>query len=596
MADSPEQNSDGVLKVTLESNGKALDTLLSVVVAIEVRQAFNRIPTARIELLDGDMAKQDFPLSNEDTLKPGSKIKISAGYGQQAQSIFEGLVLRHSVEIVGHEATRLIIECKDPSVAMTVARKNANYVDKKDSEIWSAIIGNYSDLTADVGTTQTKYSELVQFNCTDWDFIVNRAEVNGMLVNVENSKLTVKAPQVSSSPVLKTTYGIDLFEFRADLDATSQLSSVDSVSWDPGTQKIVKSTVKPQTLNDQGNLKSADLAKTLAVSDYRLQTPVPLKSSALKDWATGQQIKSGLSRLRGTLLFQGNSAAKVGSLIEVAGVGKRFNGKLFVCGVKHRLCEGQWTTEADFGMGPEWFSESRDVVGPSASGLTPGVEGLQIGVVKKLDEDPDKQNRIQVSIPVLEAQTEGVWARLANYYASNQFGAFFIPEIGDEVVLGYFNNDPSNPVILGSLYSSKLPPPYSLTAENNTKALVTRSKLKVELDEDKKVITIITPSENQIVMSDDGKSILVKDQNNNKIELNSSGITMDSPKDVTIKAGGSVSISATRNVDIKATSNVSVKGMNITAKADVGFTGKGSMAEVSASGITTIKGSLVMIN
>jgi uncharacterized protein involved in type VI secretion and phage assembly len=154
------------------------------------------------------------------------------------------------------------------------------------------------------------------------------------------------------------------------------------------------------------------------------------------------------------------------------------------------------------------------------------------------------------------------------------FGAFVTPEIGDEVILGFFNNDPSCPVILGSLYSSKHVPPYELTAENNFKAIVTRSKLKLEFDEEKKIITLITPGKNKVVISDEGKSILLQDQNNNKVELSPTGILLDSPKDITINAKGKVAISAVQNIEIAAQMDVKTTGLNISSSANVSLSPK----------------------
>jgi len=159
------------------------------------------------------------------------------------------------------------------------------------------------------------------------------------------------------------------------------------------------------------------------------------------------------------------------------------------------------------------------------------------------------------------------------------------------------NNDPSHPVILGSLYSSKRKPPYDLTAENYTKAIVTKSELKVEFDDENKVLTIVTPASNTIVISDKDKSILLQDETGNKVELSTSGIVLDSPKDISITATGKITLDATGEVGISSKADVSVSGLNVTAEADVGFTGKGSAtAELSASGQTTVKGAMVMIN
>jgi len=71
----------------------------------------------------------------------------------------------------------------------------------------------------------------VQYYCSDWDFLLSRAEANGYLVVVEDGKVTVKAPDVSSAAELKVTYGEDLYEFQGDLDAMTQLAAVKGTSW-----------------------------------------------------------------------------------------------------------------------------------------------------------------------------------------------------------------------------------------------------------------------------------------------------------------------------------------------------------------------------
>jgi len=596
MADSPALDSTGVVKLTITSDGSPLADSVKIV-SVEINKTINKISIARIVVLDGDMPDDAFPVSDADSFKPGAEIKISAGYDQTDESIFEGVVIRHGIKISGANYARLVIECRDKAVGMTIGRKNANYVDQKDSDIITKLIGNCSGLTADVGSTDTQYKELVQYYCTDWDFMIARAEVNGLLAIVDAGTVTVKAPQTSAAATLTVTYGVDLMEFHADIDARTQLTSVKGTTWDMATQAVQEQEASPQTLNTQGNLDSATLAKVIGLDAYRLQTPVTMESGALKAWADGQQLKAGLARIRGRMKFQGSAKAKPGALIELKGVGARFSGNVFVSAVNHEIENGNWITEVEFGMPHNWFAEQPDVVAPAAAGWTPGIEGLQIGVVKKLDADPDGQYKIQVSVPVLQAETDGVWARLASFYGSDGIGAFFIPEIGDEVILGYFNNDPSYPVILGSLYSSKHKPPYELTADNFTKAIVTKSKLKIIFDDDKKIITVITPANNQIVISDDAKSILLQDQNQNKVELKPDGIYIDSAKDIVMSAKGKVTVTAVGNIESTSNADIKSQGLNINNNANVGFVAKGAAsAELSASGQTTVKGAMVMIN
>ena len=587
---------ESLVRLAVFSNGIQLDETIQIV-SVELSKSLNKISMASLIVLDGDMPGKDFPISNAAHFKPGNDIQIKAGYDQDEATIFQGVIVKHGIRITGNNYSRLVIECRDKAVGMTIGRRNATYLDSKDSDIIAKLVSHYSGLSSDVEASQTTYKELVQYYCTDWDFLLSRAEVNGMVVIVDDGKVTVQPPQTAASPVLTVTYGEDLMEFEADVEARTQLTSVKGIAWNLQNQAVVEQEVTPQALNAQGDIDSAALASVVGPKSFRLQTTIPMEQTALKAWAHGRQVKAGLARIRGYMKFQGNAKAKIGGLIELVGVGNRFNGKVFVSAVHHEIANGNWVTTVEFGMSPDWFAEQRDLVSPSASGLLPGVEGLQIGVVKALHEDPDGERKIQVTVPVLQAEPEGVWARLATWYGSDGIGAFFIPEIGDEVVLGYLNNDPCHPVILGSLYSSKRKPPYDLTAENGIKAIVTKSKLRLEFDDEKKMITIVTPGKNTVVVSDEDQSLLLKDQHGNTVKLNSEGILMDSPKDIAITAKGTMTLNAVGNMSLNSKADMTLAGLNINHSANIGFVAKGNAsAELSASGQTTVKGAMVMIN
>jgi len=82
------------------------------------------------------------------------------------------------------------------------------------------------------------------------------------------------------------------------------------------------------------------------------------------------------------------------------------------------------------------------------------IQGLQSGRVVQVGADPAGAYRVMISLPQL-GMTEGVWARLAGFYASNGFGAVFYPEVGDEVVVGFVGGELSSPIVIGSLFSAR---------------------------------------------------------------------------------------------------------------------------------------------
>jgi Rhs element Vgr protein len=593
-APSPLTGADGALRLRILAAGQALDA--PPVVSLQIRRAVNSIPWARIELSDGNPADHSFPLADAATLVPGTEIEIALGYGDSDQTVFKGQVVRFGLAITGANDSRLVLECRDATVAMTIARRTAHYVDQLDSDIASTLISD-AGLTADVEATTATHAELVQHHCSDWDFMLARAEVNGRLVTVVDGTVAVKAPVTSGEPVLQLTYGQDIIEFQADIDARLQRASVEARGWDASNQAAVTATAEPVALGLQGNLSSATLAEAVGPDSLLLQAGGQADSASLSAWAQAWQQRAGLARVRGRVRFQGHAAAVPGALVALAGVGARFEGTAWLGAVTHRVSDGDWITEAELGLDPAWFVARHDVAALPAGGLLPAVQGLQIGVVKKLDADPAGQHRIQVTLPALAPTADGLWARLLQFHASSGFGAFFLPEVGDEVLLGYLHGDPSQPVVLGSLYSSRRAPPKTLEAANDIKTVVTRCGSYLAFDEKDKLITLETPAKNQLVFSDKDKTITLKDQNGNKIVLGPDGILLETPKDVVIKATGNIKATATQAIEATATADLKLAGLNVNASAQAGFKAQGTAtAELSAAGQTTVKGALVMIN
>ncbi|MZI92919.1 type VI secretion system tip protein VgrG [Vibrio sp. CAIM 722] len=596
MATSPATNSTGVVTYAIKVDGSTIDTSIGII-SIDIYYKINQIATAEIVISDGDMASQTFDNSDASTFKPGAAIAISAGYASTENTIFEGIIISHGIEITSNNSSTLNIMCKDQAIAMTIAKHSQCFLKKNDKQIISSLLSNYSGLSSSVGAMSNTHPEMVQFNSSDWDFMLTRAEANGFVITNQSNKVTVDKPSTSSSPTLVVTYGTDLISFSANVDARNQLSSVTATSWDSTEQKMVTGKGSSQSIKSQGNLTSSSLASVFNISDYTLQTASTVSADALASWADGQQVKAMLSKVRGSVTFQGNSKARIDTLIELAGVGDRYNGSHYIGGIHHSIENGQWITTAELGLSPMWSSEHRDLGAPPASGYLPPVDGLQIGVVTQLNEDPGSNYRIQIKIPTLDSESNLIWARLATYYASSGYGNFFIPDVDDEVIVGFINQDPGNPIILGSVYSSKNTMPNDLTSDNYIKGIVTKNQLKLTFDDENKAITLETPEGNSIVMSDTDKSITLTDQNSNSISMGESGITIKSSKDVTISADSAISTESSSGTTIKATGDVKISGANVSAEAKTGLTVKGnSTAEVSCSGITTIKGSMVKIN
>ncbi|MAQ76666.1 MAG: type IV secretion protein Rhs [Aquimarina sp.] len=559
-------------------NGEELSKVYQVK-SIAVDKEVNRIPTAKLIIADGTPSERDFALSNEELLIPGAEIEITAGYHSDEETVFKGIVIKHNIKI-RNNGSYLIVECKDQAVKLTVGRKSKYYYDKKDSDIIEEIIDNYG-IDKEVEATNFEHKELIQYHISDWDFMVTRAQANGKLCFADDGKITIAKPDLSSEAIETVAFGATILDLDAEIDARNQMDKVTSYGWNFSDQEIVEAESNDPALPLNGNLSPSDLSSVIGLQNLELRHGGSLTTTELQDWSDAKLLFQQLSKSRGRVKFQGIPNIKPGLILNLEGVGDRFSGNIYVTGIKHQIGEGNWTVDAQFGMDPKWFSETYDINPLPASGLLSGICGLQIGIVSQLEDDPDGEDRILVQLPIINNEEQGIWCRVASLDAGDNRGAFFRPEVSDEVIVGFINEDPNDAVVLGMLNSSAKPAPLVASDDNHEKGFVTRSEMKLIFNDEKNSITIETPNGNKVVLNEDQGSIVVEDENSNVITLSSDGIVIESASDI----------------NLKATGDVNIEGTNIILKANAELKAEGSAGiEVSSSAIATLKGSLVQIN
>ena len=560
------------------SNGEKLPDSIPVL-SVMVHHAVNRISKATIMMQDGNAASGEFTAGNGEWLTPGKEIEIKAGYRSDEETIFKGLVVKQNLKI-RKQISLLVIECRHQAVKMTTHRHNNYFYEKTDSEVASELCGKYGISLSESGD-YLSHKELVQYYSSDWDYMLCRAEANGMwVVTSLDGGIAMAPPDTVQAAVLTAKFGSTLKDLDVEMDSRLQYKEWKAVGWDLTQQRLMDDTATEITVPQSGNLAADALADATANNTQTLLHS-SLANDELKKWADATLQKNRLAKLRGSAKVDGTALAWPGKILELAGAGERFNGKLMMTGLRHQLEKNQWETTIQFGDNPKWHAETFELQPPLAGALIPAIEGLHIGVVTDL-EDPDLQERVKVRMPLVSENGEGAWMRLASLDAGKKRGWVFRPELNDEVVVGFLNNDPRFGVVLGMLHSNDRPAPIEAKNDNHEKGLATRSEMKIHLDDDLKIMTLSTPAGNTLALNEDTKSILLQDQHGNKIEMNEDGILLESIKEVKIKAG--TEITAEANTDIKMKANRELKAEGAAS------------AELSAGGNTVVKGAIVQIN
>lgn len=536
---------------TVLSEGRAMDPCHQLL-SLEVEHALDRVPTARLVLLDGHVARREFELSDADFFAPGKRVEIALRHeGQDDARVFSGLVARHGIE-ARRDRMQLFVELKDPVFALTRPRRSAVYRERSDDEIIGLLLDDAGLARGELAATSIEHAELTRYLVSDWDFILSRADALGLVVCVRDGALSLRAPGASGrSHALE--FGLDeVFEIDFELDGTRQESGLSAVAWDVASQARTEPARAQAPATEQGIDEGGALAEALGFGERELVHAGRLSPDELQAWADARMRRSRLALLRGRAVVPGRADFELLDRLELGGVGSRFEGGALISGVRQIFDHEGWRTELRLGLSPEWYCHRPDLREAPAGGLLPPITGLQLGVVDAFEEDPEGEHRVKVRLPAFPDEQGGLWARLACPDAGAERGILFWPEPGDEVVVGFFNADPRQAVVLGAMFSSAHAPPPAVgdrSEENTRRAIVSKVGLVVGFDDDKAALTLSTPGGNTIVVDDDGESITLTDQHGNVITMDSSGIKLESAGDFIIDAAGDVQISGSA-VDI----------------------------------------------
>ncbi|MBE0393709.1 type VI secretion system Vgr family protein [Flavobacterium sp. PL002] len=181
----------------------------------------------------------------------------------------------------------------------------------------------------------------------------------------------------------------------------------------------------------------------------------------------------------------------------------------------------------------------------------------------KDNNDPEGLGRVKVSFNWASGSTTSEWMRMIQPHSGAGKGFYFIPEIGEEVLVGFEGNNAQNPYVLGSQYNGSESSGYA-DGENNVKAIHTRSGTK-------------------IIMNDSEGSILIEDPSGNTWQMDGQGnISVNAPKNFTLNAGEDVNITAGKNVSVSAGESVinsANKDITQTAGQDITQTAVGDFTE-----------------
>ncbi|MFZ4576313.1 MAG: phage late control D family protein, partial [Phycisphaerales bacterium] len=309
---------------TVKVNGEALPREHHLV-SVSIRNVANRIAAARLVYLDGAAATGRFDLSDSPKLVPGVSVEVLAGSNEDAQSLFSGIVVRHSIRVRERGGSQLIVECRHPAVRITAPARNAVFVDTSDSDLIEQLLAD-ARITADVESTAETHTQLVQVNCSDWEFMLQRAERAGMWVLADGEGLVVRKPALEGEPAATLEFGATLLELDAEVDARLQLSGATGEWWDASQQSMVEAPADEPSIATTGNLDPGDLADAVGSDVLEVRHAANSEGEA-RMLAQSEWDRARLNKLTGRANCEGIASLQPGVVVALRGVGERFSGQ-----------------------------------------------------------------------------------------------------------------------------------------------------------------------------------------------------------------------------------------------------------------------------
>ncbi|MFF3537055.1 VgrG-related protein [Streptomyces sp. NPDC002466] len=595
----------------------------------------------------------DRVLLEQTGLKIGSEARLLARAGGDTapKPLLKGVVTALEVEL-DETGTFTVVRGLDESHRLFRGRRVASYQNMTLADICAQVAQRAGLKPGTVDVAGPVLEHIAQPNVTDWEFIRDLAEEAGAQAYVLDGQLHITRPaEASGAPdgsaradrnPLVLEMGSNLLRCRAGVSSAEQVSEVEVRGWD------VKA--KQPLVGRAPAGKSATLE--LGVSAAEVSAPFGEARFVVTDAAYGAQeqvdraAKALAERIAGSFaeleaVIRGNPEVRAGSAVALNAVGAPFEGRYTVTSSRHVFDPVRgyetWLTVSG--------QQERSLFGltgggPGAGGTGTGsgggsrCAGLVSGTVTDT-HDPDGSGRVKVRFPWLSDEYASDWARTAQSGGTSG-GEAFIPEVGDEVLVGFEHGHLDRPYVLAGLYNGKDRPsqgsgdggsggggaggpggvagavaaavsgePSTGGAPPGAAAPETAAPLVDPTSGAVNRRSVASRSGNQLEILDDangpqGVRLLTGD-GKLKIDLDRKGTV------IVINSDGSVNIEAKQQVSIKAARGVALDGgqgtlelsgdsVTLTSRSGVSVDGGSGEVKLSTGGTVDVRGGTVAID
>jgi type VI secretion system secreted protein VgrG len=474
-------------------------------------------PAESLEGLDGGMLNSSRNLIG-GVLQASFTTPLTGG-GLQ----FRGIVMQIEADRFSGHTGNIVISGTSPTIVLDNGPHSKSWEKKAIKNIAQDVLKHFPQnlLQAQVAPTYPEtLAYTVQYKQTAWQFLNYLCASYGEWMFYDGNQLQIGA--LKSSEATALTFGSNISRFSMALQA--QPATGQMMAYDYLNNEVYTST--PQGVEGKAGLN--DLGK------HVFQTSNNVYATEPKFWnnnfvSNKKQVDDAINirtamQSSNTVRFSGSSAhpgVKIGGTINVQGnnlyslAGENY-GEYIVLSVSHYF-DGHGNYNNDFTAVPAGIK-----VPPVKSPVTPFTETQSAVVTDNFD--PKGLGRIRVKFHWMNGAEKTPWIRVTSPHGGQDKGMYFMPEIGEEVIIGFEGGSATKPYMIGSVYHGKATNSFG-NAGNDVKALQTRSGTK-------------------LIMNDKDGSVFIEDKGGNSILIDGSG-------NIIVKSNDTVTIDATNQITFK---------------------------------------------
>lgn len=478
----------------------------------------------------------------------GQDIKITitpATMSTASPLVFNGIITEAQMVRTSGASGGIIINGYSPTILLEGAPHIKSFSDSSFSDVVNEVLKPYPAKNIQPNVDISNNATLpytVQYNESDFSFLSRMAQKKGQWFFYNGEELFFGKPNPKK---FSLDYGKSLHSFNIEMRAkslgfeylgydpsngeTQKASSMEVNHQPDGYSKTLFESSKKLYPNNSTILYSHSLeegnSKTHLVD--RVTTQLHSRTADLVT-AKGESDETGL-RIGDIITIKEPAFSLTGNILD--GLQEQNFGNYILTDIIH-ICDESGMYHNSFDAVPE------NVMAPPYGDVHsyPMAESQPATVIS--NEDPAGLGRIQVAFSwQQEAGKHTPWIRMTNPHSGGGKGFYFIPEVGEEVLIGFEGGNAEKPFVLGAMYNGGATSGYA-TSQNTIKAIHTRSGHIIKFTED--------------------ESIIITDKSGNEIKLDtvSSNINITAPNDINITAGGNMTLTAGKNISLGAGENI----------------------------------------